>query len=85
MNNNISQLPEFEAFSSEIYTISLYRNCKDLLVECYNDNNELGDWKLDRQQTAELIAQIIATNKLNIKKILQRVGSINNQKSKEQN
>lgn len=84
MNNKL-QLQEFEEFNNEIYTISLYGNGKDLLVECYNNNDELGDWKLDRQQTGELIAQIIATNKLNIKKILQRVGSINYQKSIKQN
>lgn len=84
MNNKL-QLQEFEEFNSEIYTISLYGNGEDLLVECYNNSDELGDWKLDRQQIGELIAQIIATNKLNIKKILQRVGSINYQKSIKRN
>lgn len=74
MTNRSLQLEEFEEFSNERLSISLYGNGEELLVECYNQEiNELDDWTLDKQQTIELIASIIAVNKLNIQQINEEV------------
>jgi hypothetical protein len=74
MTNRSLQLEEFEEFSNERLSISLYGNGEELLVECYNQEiNELDDWTLDKQQTIELIASIIAINKLNIQQINEEV------------
>jgi hypothetical protein len=74
MTDRSLQLEEFEEFSNERLSISLYGNGEELLVECYNQEiNELDDWTLDKQQTIELIASIIAINKLNIQQINEEV------------
>ncbi len=74
MTDRSLQLEEFEEFSNERLSISLYGNGEELLVECYNQEvNELDDWTLDKQQTIELIASIIAVNKLNIQQINEEV------------
>lgn len=74
MTDRSLQLEEFEEFSNERLSISLYGNGEELLVECYNQEvNEIDDWTLDKQQTIELIASIIAVNKLNIQQINEEV------------